>query len=90
MRDMPAQSKNQRIAIAIAEHSPEKLYSRNKGLLSMSKENQHDFASTKESGLPTKVGTKVKQRMPGIKKLSPTSVVVGRKRIRGKRSAYKR
>lgn len=87
---MPAKSIAQRKAIAIAEHSPDKLYSRNKGLLSMSKEDQHDFASTKESGLPSKVGTKVQKRVPGIKAISPGNVVTGRKRIRGKRSAYKR
>jgi hypothetical protein len=44
---MPAVSKKQRIAMAIAEHEPEKLYKRNKGMLKMSHEQQHDFASTK-------------------------------------------
>lgn len=87
---MPSKSVAQRQAIAIAEHSPEKLYSRNKGLLSMSKEDQHDFASTKEGGLPSKVGSKIRKKVPGIKTISSGSVVTGRKRIRGKRTAYKR
>lgn len=49
---MPAVSKKQRTAMAIAEHHPEKLYSKNKGLLGMSKSQLHDYASTKEKGLP--------------------------------------
>jgi len=44
---MPAVSKAQRTAMAIAEHAPGKLYGRNKGLLKMSKSQLHDFASTK-------------------------------------------
>lgn len=51
---MPAKSKKQRQAMAIAEHHPEKLYKRNKGLKKMSKKQLHDFASTKEKGLPKK------------------------------------
>lgn len=53
---MPSVSKNQQIAMAIAEHEPDKLYSRNKGLLKMSHQQLHDFASTKRSGLPKSVG----------------------------------
>ena len=49
---MPAVSKAQRVAMAIAEHEPGKLYARNKGLLKMSHSQLHDFASTKEKGLP--------------------------------------
>lgn len=56
---MPAKSIAQRKAIAIAEHSPGKLYARNKGLLSMDKEDMHDFAATPEKGLP-KYATKKK------------------------------
>jgi hypothetical protein len=52
---MPAVSKNQRIVVAIAEHSPKKLYKRNKGVLSMNHEQLHDFAATSEKGLPQKV-----------------------------------
>ena len=51
---MPAKSKKQRQMMAIAEHHPEKLYAKNKGVLSMSKEQLSDFATTKEKGLPKK------------------------------------
>ncbi len=50
---MPAESKAQRIAMAIAEHHPEELYARNKGLKEMSHKQLHDFASTPEKGLPS-------------------------------------
>ena len=49
---MPATSKAQQEAMAIAEHNPGKLYSRNKGLLKMSHHQLHDFAATKRKGLP--------------------------------------
>lgn len=49
---MPAASKAQRIAMAIAEHHPEQLYERNKGMAKMTKEQLHDFAATSEKGLP--------------------------------------
>lgn len=51
---MPAVSKKQRRAMAIAEHHPEHLYSRNKGLKQMSKSQLSDYASTKEKKLPAK------------------------------------
>lgn len=51
---MPAVSKRQRRVMAIAENHPEKLYGKNKGLLKMSKSQLHDFAATKEKGLPAK------------------------------------
>jgi hypothetical protein len=51
---MPAVSVKQREAMAIAEHHPEKLYAKNKGLLKMSKSELHKYASTKEKGLPLK------------------------------------
>lgn len=57
---MPAKSEKQREAIAIAEHEPSKLYSRNKSLLNMSHEDMHDFASTK--------GLKKKGLAEGLKK----------------------
>lgn len=38
--------------MAIAEHHPDQLYGRNQGLLQMSQSQLHDFASTKEKGLP--------------------------------------
>jgi hypothetical protein len=51
---MPAKSKAQQEAMAIAEHAPQKLYSRNKSLLGMSHSQLHDFAATKRKGLPEK------------------------------------
>lgn len=51
---MPAKSKAQRRLMAIAEHAPEKLYKRNKGVAKMSKGQLHDFATTEEKGLPLK------------------------------------
>lgn len=56
---MPALSVKQRRAMAIAEHNPEELYGRNRGLLKMSKSQLHDFASTKEKGLPKQARTVV-------------------------------
>lgn len=60
---MPSVSKAQRIAMAIAEHSPSKLYSRNKGLKKMSHQQLHDFASTSEKGLPFHVKRVLKRRL---------------------------
>jgi hypothetical protein len=51
---MPAVSKDQRIATAIAEHDPQKLYKRNRGLLRMNNSQLHDFAKTSEFGLPVR------------------------------------
>ncbi len=55
---MPAVSKKQRRAIAIAENAPEKLFKRNATLKKMAKSDMHDFASTPEKGLPKKVSPK--------------------------------
>lgn len=49
---MPAKSKVMRRAAAIAEHSPGKLFGRNKSLLKMGKSELHKIASTPEKGLP--------------------------------------
>ena len=49
---MPAVSKAQQAIMAIAEHNPLKLYKKNRGLLKMTKKQLHDFAATKEKGLP--------------------------------------
>ena len=49
---MPSVSKAQQEATAIAEHTPDKLYKRNSGLLSMKKPQLREFAKTKTSGLP--------------------------------------
>lgn len=58
---MPAKSVSQRKAMAIAEHEPDKLYKRNRGLLKMSHKELHDFASTTEFGLPKKKEEKDKK-----------------------------
>ena len=42
--------------MAIALHHPDKLKKRNRGLLKMSKDQLHDFASTPRSGLPKRAG----------------------------------
>lgn len=55
---MPAVSKKQQIAMAIAEHEPNKLYERNRGLLKMSHQQLHDFAATPRKGLPESVPKK--------------------------------
>lgn len=51
---MPAESKAQRTAMAIAEHDPQKLYKKNRGLLRMTNSQLHDYAATPERGLPEK------------------------------------
>jgi hypothetical protein len=50
---MPAVSKAQQQVMAIAEHEPEKLHAENKGLLKMSHQQLHDFASTSRKHLPS-------------------------------------
>ena len=60
---MPAESVAQRRAMSIAKYHPEMLYKRNRGLLKMSKEQLDDYASTKEKGLPEKIGSKARKRM---------------------------
>jgi hypothetical protein len=65
---MPAKSRAQRMAMAIAEHSPGKLYSRNKGMLSMSKDALRDYAETSEAGLPMRAKAKKYGGMKGKKK----------------------
>lgn len=64
---MPAVSRNQRVAMAIAEHEPGKLYKRNRGLASMSQSSLHDYASTPEAGLPRKK----RKKRSGFAKLRP-------------------
>lgn len=54
---MPAVSKKQQIAMAIAEHHPEELSPKNRGLLKMSHSQLHDFAATKRADLPTRSTT---------------------------------
>jgi hypothetical protein len=54
MVEMPALSKKQRELMAIAEHKPGKVKKKNRGVLKMKKSQLHDFAATKEKGLPKK------------------------------------
>lgn len=49
---MPAVSKAQQQAAAIAKHNPSRLLKRNRGMLKMSKSELDKFASTKRSNLP--------------------------------------
>lgn len=62
---MPAVSRAQQIAMQIAEHHPEKLYARNKGLTKMTQSQLHDFASGSEKGKPQ---YKRKLKFPNPKK----------------------
>lgn len=64
---MPAKSEAQRRLMAIAEHHPDELYARNKGVADMSHEQLHDFAKTKESHLPHHVKGSMKYHGEGRK-----------------------
>ncbi len=44
--------------MAIGEHDPSAVYPQNRGILSMSHQQLHDFASTPEKGLPEHVKKK--------------------------------
>jgi hypothetical protein len=77
---MPAPSKAMRKAAAIAEHHPEKLHKKNRGMLKMSKKQLHEFASTPEKGLPKKK-TKIKGKVHGSGVFGEADVTQGFKRI---------
>jgi len=62
---MPAKSKAQRRAMAVAAHSPSKLFKRNKGLKKMSKTTLREFTTTNEKGLPAKKTRKKKKGKRG-------------------------
>ena len=66
---MPAVSKKQQQAMAIAEHEPGKIYGRNKGLLSMTHSQLHDFAATPRSELPSTRAARTLSRFSGLRKL---------------------
>jgi hypothetical protein len=66
---MPAVSKAQGIAAAIAEHHPGELYARNKAMLGMTHEELHKFAATKRKKLPAKV----KQKKPKAGQMNTAS-----------------
>ena len=52
---MAAKSQAQQRLMAIAEHAPEKLKAKNRGVLRMTMKQLHDFAATSRKGLPKKV-----------------------------------
>jgi len=58
---MPAKSKKQQQLMAIAEHSPEKVSAKNKGVLKMTHTQQHDYAATDTAGLPVQVKKETKK-----------------------------
>ena len=59
---MPAVSVAQRRLIALAEHHPGEVSAKNRGVLSMKRSDQHDFAATPETGLPEKLGKGILKR----------------------------
>jgi len=59
---MPAPSTAMRRAAAIAEHHPSELFGRNRGMLGMTKQQLHDFAATREEGLPHYVAGSPKRK----------------------------
>ena len=64
---MPAVSKAQRIAMAIALHHPSSLYKRNAALLGMKHEDLEEFASGSTKDLPAHVHAMI-ERMKKKKK----------------------
>jgi hypothetical protein len=52
---MPSVSVKQRKLMGLAEHHPDQVYSRNRGVLGMNHQQLHDYASTKQKGLPDRV-----------------------------------
>jgi hypothetical protein len=81
---MPAKSVAQQRLMAIAKHSPSKVYSKNKGVLGMSKESLGDFASTSLKGLPQKVkdGNNVLARIAGGKGGSILRGIASRRKVK--------
>ena len=75
---MPAKSRAQQIAMAIAEHQPQALYARNKGMLSMSQGQLHEFASTPRKGLPKTMAPRASRP----RKVGIVSKIIGQVRKR--------
>ena len=59
---MPATSEKQRKMMMVAEHEPEKLYERNRGVLSMTQGQMHDFATKKKRTMGEHMRRKVMGR----------------------------
>ena len=62
---MPATSKAQQKLMQMAEHHPEMVSAKNRGVLSMSHQQLHDFASGSEKGKPAHV--KKPKKLGGMK-----------------------
>jgi hypothetical protein len=62
---MPSVSEKQRKAMAIAEHEPDKLYKKNRGMLKMSHEQLHDFALNVDTKLKNNKSSKSHTIMGG-------------------------
>jgi len=73
---MPAKSRAQQRLMAIAKHSPEKVYSKNKEVLKMKKNVLSEFAETPIKTLPKKVEPKDKV----LNKLKPAAGKVKKKK----------
>ena len=67
---MPALSKKQRRLMAIAEHHPSEVYAKNRGVLGMSHQQLHDFAATKEKGLPAVKKLKMSSHERAVRKIN--------------------
>jgi len=84
---MPSTSKAQRRATAIAEHHPEQLHARNRGMLKMTQRQLHDFASTREKGLPKHAGGKHATKRTGKRSPMPMHMAGGGNRYNRLRRA---
>lgn len=67
---MPAVSKSQRRLMVIAEHHPEQVSEKNRGVLNMKKEELQKFSKTKEKGLPERKKSKGKNRKKASRGMS--------------------
>lgn len=76
---MPSPSKAQRRLMAIAEHHPEQVKAKNRGVLKMSHKELHDFASTREKGLPEHVA----KRKPARRAAAPKKSAARRSKPKG-------
>jgi hypothetical protein len=59
---MPAVSQKQQELMAIAEHSPEKVHSENRGVLDMSHKQLHDFAATSHKHIPYSAAHEIRKK----------------------------
>jgi hypothetical protein len=59
---MPSVSQAQQRLMVIAEHDPDSLYAKNKGVANMTHQQLHDFASTRRKGLPKRKRVVVRKK----------------------------